>query len=147
MTLFLASGVATHAQAPFAKDSAVVDSVREAAFRHYMPREGSKYEEKVVCLSADKELSEEFVQRLSLRTAKVVRAAECVVDGTGVHLKTTKEFGVLTSVESVKWLSGGEAEVKGGNYWSGMGATYSTLRIVYKKGKWVVKSEVITGVS
>jgi hypothetical protein len=147
MTLFLASGITTHAQAPFAKDSDALDKVREAAFRHYMPKEGSKYEERVVCLSADKELSDEFVQRLSLRTAKVVRAAECLVDTTGVQLKTTKEFGVLTSVQSVKWLSGGEAKVEGGNDWSGIGATYSTLRIVYKKGKWVVKSEVITGVS
>jgi hypothetical protein len=113
-----------------------------------MPKDSSKYEEKVVCLAADKELSDDFLRRFSLKSAKVVRASECVVDPVwGVRLRGTQDHGVLTSLESVVWISGDEADVKGGNYWSGIGATYSTLRIVYKKGKWIVKSETITGVS
>jgi hypothetical protein len=113
-----------------------------------MPRDGTVYPEKVVCLKADKELSNEFLQRLTLKAAKVVRASECTVDmAEGVQLRKTGEHGVETSIFSVEWISGSEAEVKGGNYWSGIGATYSTLRIAYKQGKWFVKSETITGVS
>ena len=136
------------AQVPFAKDSKVLDQVRETAFRHYMPRDGTVYPEKVVCLKADKELSDEFLQRLTLKAAKVVRASECTVDGAyGVQLRRTGEHGVATSIFSIEWINGSEAEVKGGNYWSGIGATYSTLRIVYKQGKWFVKSQTITGIS
>ncbi|HEY6943575.1 MAG TPA: hypothetical protein VI431_00440 [Candidatus Acidoferrum sp.] len=135
------------AQAPFAKDSPVLDDVRATAFRHYMPKEGSNIREKVVCFAADKELSDEFLGRFSLKSVKIVRASECEVGVFGVRLKGTRDFGVLTSIESVTWISGTEAEVRGGNYWSGWGATYSTLRIVYRKGKWVTKSETITGVS
>lgn len=136
------------AQAPFAKDSPALDDVRATAFRHYMPKEGSNYSERVVCLAADKELSDEFLRRFSLKSVKIVRASDCDVDAAfGVHLKGTRDSGVLTSIESVTWISGREAEVRGGNYWSGLGATHCTLRIVYRKGKWVIKSETITGVS
>ena len=143
--LFLATSTA---QVPFARDSKVLDQVLETAFRHYMPKDGSVYLGKVVCLKADKELSDEFLKRFTLKAAKVVRASECTVDmAEGVQLKKTGEHGVATSIFSVEWISGSEAEVKGGNYWSGLGSTYSTLRIVYKQGKWFVKSETITGVS
>lgn len=137
-------------QAPFLQDSLVADEVREAALRHYMPNDDREHEEKVVCVSADKTLSDEFLRRLALKTARVVRSTECTVDAaSGVRFKGSSEYGVLTSITSIRWLSGTEVEVEGGNYWSGFGATYSRLRIAYKSKsrKWVVKSEVITGVS
>lgn len=145
----LLSSIGSAAQIPSAKDLEVLDQVREAAFRHYIPTDKGRYTEKLICLQADKELSDQFLERLSFKGTVVVRSSECDVDGfRGVRLKRNPQArGVLTTIEDVRWISSREAEVKGGNYWSGIGATYNTLRIAYKKGKWVVKSEISTGVS
>ena len=146
--LLVLSGANSNLQIPSAKDSEVLDQVREAAFRHYMPTGKNGYNQTVVCLQADKELSDQFLKRLTLAKAKVVRVSDCDVDASvGVHLKGQKEQGVLITIEGMKWLSGTEAEVKGSQYWDGLAANFSTLRVVYRKGRWVVKSEKITAVS
>ena len=54
---------------------------------------------------------------------------------------------MLMSVLSIKWISGIKAEAKVEAFSDGIAANWNTLRLVYKGGRWNVKSDKVDGVS
>jgi hypothetical protein len=49
--------------------------------------------------------------------------------------------------EKIEWISGNEAEAKVKAFSDGIAANCNKLRMVFRPGSWVVKTDKLTGVS
>jgi hypothetical protein len=64
-----------------------------------------------------------------------------------VREKSSGDSGVRMSIEKIERISGNEADAKVEAFSHGIAANCNTLRIVFRAGSWVVKTDKLTGVS
>jgi hypothetical protein len=104
---------------------------------------------KVFCIQAERPLPESFLRRFSSNKPHVVWASDCELTGpmNGVKQRKTGERGVRMTVMSIEWVSGQEAEAKVSAFSDGIAANWNILRVVFKEGRWIVKSDKPDGVS
>jgi hypothetical protein len=139
----------TYSQALFAEESPTKTDLREAVFRYMFEHYNYGRDVKVFCIQPERPLPESFLLRFSGNRPRVVWVSDCELTGAmnGVKQKKTGERGVRMSVMSIEWIGGQEAEVKVSAFSDGIAANWNILRVVFKEGRWVIKSDKPNGVS
>jgi hypothetical protein len=148
LCLSLASNV--FSQFPFSPESPTKTDLREAIFRYMFERYNYGKDVKVFCIQPERPLPESFLRRFSGNKPHVVCVSDCELTGpmNGVKQKKTGERGIRMTVMTIEWISGQEeAEAKVGAFSDGIAANWNILRIVFKEGRWIVKSDKLDGVS
>lgn len=140
---------AVHSQAPFADESKDKANLPEAIFRYMFVQYNYGPYVKVLCIQPERPLPEEFLSRFVDHKPRVVWSSECAATGAmnSVRHKKTGESGMVMSVLSIEWINGSEAEAKVEAFSDGLAANWNTLRMIYKRGRWTVKSDKLDGVS
>jgi hypothetical protein len=137
------------AQAPFAEDSPEKSNLREAIFRYMFEHYNYGPYVKVFCIQPEQPQPERFLLRFADSKPQVVWASDCELTGpmNAVKQKKTAESGMRMTVISIRWIGGQEAEARVEAFSDGIAANWNTLRIVFKEGRWIVKSDKVDGVS
>jgi hypothetical protein len=128
-------------------ESSRTEDVCETAFRYFFTHDGTSGA-KAICISTATPLSSNFTSRLANIIPHVAWSIECTSDRwAGIKYIKTNEPAVLVKIVSIRWVSGKEAEVSGGSVSGDFLRPPSTIRIVEKNGRWIVKSDKVDGVS
>ena len=136
------------AQAPFAEESTVQTALRVAVFRYMFKHYDYGAHVKVICISTERPLPDEFVKRFSDNKLPVVWSSECSIDAlSGVKENKTGRQGLLMAIQRIHWTSGGEVELDVEAYSDGLAANWNRLTVVNEDGQWVVKKDKLTGIS
>ncbi len=140
----------SYSQAPFAEESPAKTDLREAVFRYMFGHYNYGPDVKVFCIQPERPLPESFLLRFSGNNKpRVVWVSDCELTGAvnGVKQKKTGERGVRMTVMSIEWIGGQEAEAKVSAFSDGIAANWNVLRVVFREGRWIVKSDKLDGVS
>lgn len=137
------------AQAPLADESPEKSNLREAIFRYMFEHYNYGSYVKVFCIQPEQPQPERFLLRFGDSKPRVVWASDCELTGpmNAVKQKKTGESGMRMTVISIRWIGGQEAEAKVEAFSDGIAANWNTLRIVFKEGRWSVKSDKVDAVS
>ncbi len=149
LLLYLSFAPSLSSQSPFADESPVKVNLREAVFRYMFQHYNYGSYVKVFCIQPERPQPERFLLRFANVKPHVVWASDCELAGpmNGVKYKKTGESGMRMTLVTVQWISGGEAEARVEAFSDGIAANWNILRIVFKDGRWIVKSDKLDGVS
>jgi hypothetical protein len=137
------------AQAPFADESPEKSNLREAIFRYMFEHYNYGSYVKVFCIQPEQPQPEKFLLRFANSKPGVVWASDCELAGpmNAVKQKNTGQSGMRMAIMSIRWICGEKAEAKVEAFSDGIAANWNTLRIVFKDGGWIVKSDKLDAVS
>jgi hypothetical protein len=137
------------AQAPFADESPEKSNLREVIFRYMFEHYNYGSYVKVFCIQPEQPQPERFLLRFADSRPRVVWASDCEPTGpmNALKKKKTGESGMRMTVISIRWIGGQEAEAKVEAFSDGIAANWNTLRILFKEGRWIVKSDKVDAVS
>jgi hypothetical protein len=140
----------------FAADKArqsQVDDIREAVFRYQFGHNGSSQQQsaKVYFLSVGEKYrdpSDAFMKRFAEHKPPVRKAsASQQLRGRGIVDKRTGELGLAFGVETIKWISETEVEVRGGYAEAELSASGNTYTVKKQGGKWKVTLDKLNIIS
>jgi hypothetical protein len=137
------------AQAPFADESPEKSDLREAIFRYMFEHYNYGSYVKVFCIQPEQPQPEKFLLRFADSKPLVVWASDCELTGpmNAVKQKKTGESGMRMSILTIHWISEREAEADIEAFSDGIASNQNTLRVVFKEGHWIVKSDKLNSVS
>jgi hypothetical protein len=139
--------LSANSQTTLNADSSHTEDVCETAFRYFLTH-GDTLGAKAICISTAIPLPSNFISRFANSIPHVAWSIECASNfWAGIKYIKTNEPAVLVKIVSIRWVSGKEAEVNGGSVWGDFVRPPSTVRIVEKNGRWIVKSDKADGVS
>ncbi|MDQ7827352.1 MAG: hypothetical protein RDV48_31450 [Candidatus Eremiobacteraeota bacterium] len=126
------------------------DDIMETVFQYQFDHNfsGKQQNAKAYFLSAleGKDPGENVIRHFSDHRPPVKKKSQCEVKQVGlgepVIDKETGEEGLLFQVDSIKWISWGRAEVKGGYYESSLSASGNKYSVLRKGRKWIVTEDI-----
>jgi hypothetical protein len=131
----------TGPQTLFAQDVNRREAVCEAALRYFFTDEvpaGAK----AICISSAIPFPASFINRFAGSNPPVVWSIECTSNlWAGIKRTNKNEAAFLIKIASIRWISGEEAEVKGGAAWGDFVQPPNIIHIVERNGHWIVKHE------
>jgi hypothetical protein len=149
LLLFVSCVPNLSSQVPFADESPSKPNLREAVFRYMFAHYNYGPSVKVFCIEPERPQLEKFLLRFADIKPHVVWVSDCDLTGpmNGIKCKKTGERGMRMTLKSIQWIGGGEAEASVEAFSDGIAANWNILRLVFKEGRWIVKSDRNDGVS
>src|SRR5216684_8525565 len=128
-------------QTTSALDSKRTEDICEVAFRYFFTHDGTGGA-KAICISTIMPLPMGFISRFAYNNPPVVWSIECTSDlWAGVKYMKSNEPAALIKITSIRWVSGEQAEVKGGSVSGDFLRALNTVNIVKRNGRWLVKRD------
>jgi hypothetical protein len=127
------------------------DDIFEAVFRWQFEHNASGQQQKAnvyfLKIGEKGDPSDVFMRRFAEHKPPVRKVSACTANTEGVSDKKTGEKGLIFRVESMKWKSDTEVDVKGGYYEAGLSGSGNTYTLKKGKGKWNVINDKMHWIS